>query len=165
MLPNYTGRTLPIQQLRTAIPTTPRWTLKPRSRRSSRISEDPTRTLCSYLVNLIHSVVSVTTPEELGSRVLTSLVLFFRTRHPLDPVSFVQRICQDAANGVEQKHCRFVKRLTPITAIDKATDRGLEEVAQQVLAPHFHGPDRAGKKVRLAFSRMCGVVRVGIVRG
>ena len=46
-----------------------------------------------------------------------------------------------------------MKRLTPITAIDKATDRGLDEVAQQVLAPHFHGPDRAGKKVSgLAFS-------------
>ncbi|KAF2122426.1 hypothetical protein BDV96DRAFT_461051, partial [Lophiotrema nucula] len=76
----------------------------------------------------------------------TQCLLFFRTRQPLDPVSFVRSICQDAADGVEQKRCRFVKRLTPITAIDKATERGLDEVAQQVLAPHFHGPDRAGKK-------------------
>lgn len=63
----------------------------------------------------------------------------------------MQRICQDAADGVEQKRCRFVKRLTPITAIDKATDRGLDEVAQLVLAPYFHGPDRVGQKVRITF--------------
>ena len=80
-------------------------------------------------------------------------MIFFKTRQPVDPVALVLRICQDAAEGVEQTLCRFVKRLTPITAIDKATDRGLDEVAQQVLAPHFHGPDRAGKKVGgLAFS-------------
>ena len=80
-------------------------------------------------------------------------MIFFKTRQPVDPVTLVQRICRDAADGVEQTLCRFVKRLTPITAIDKATDRGLDEVAQQVLAPHFHGPDRAGKKVGgVAFS-------------
>jgi tRNA acetyltransferase TAN1 len=74
-------------------------------------------------------------------------VIFFKTRQPVEPVAFVQKICQDAANGVPQPLCRFVKRLTPITATAKATDKGLDEVAQQVLAPHFHGPDRAGKKV------------------
>jgi tRNA acetyltransferase TAN1 len=74
-------------------------------------------------------------------------VIFFKTRQPVEPVAFVQRICQDAADGVPQPLCRFVKRLTPITATAKATDRGLDEVAQQVLAPHFHGLDRAGKKV------------------
>ena len=78
-------------------------------------------------------------------------VVFFKTRQPVEPVSLIQKICQDAANGVEQKRCRFVKRLTPITAIEKATDRGLDEAAQQVLAPHFHGPDRVGKKVGFLF--------------
>lgn len=74
-------------------------------------------------------------------------VIFFKTRQPVEPVTFVQRICRDAADGVQQPLCRFVKRLTPITATAKATERGLDDVAQQVLAPHFHGPDRAGKKV------------------
>lgn len=77
--------------------------------------------------------------------------MFFKTRQPIEPVSFVQRICQDAADGVEQKHCRFVKRLTPITAMGKATERGLDDVASLVLAPHFHGPDQKGKKVSIAF--------------
>jgi len=79
------------------------------------------------------------------------LVIFFKTRQPVEPVSFVQRICRDAADGVQQPLCRFVKRLTPITATAKATERGLDDVAQQVLAPHFHGLDRAGKKVGYFF--------------
>ena len=42
-----------------------------------------------------------------------------------------------------------MKRITPITAYEKATTQGLEAVAKQVLAPHFHAPDQVGKKVSL----------------
>lgn len=79
-------------------------------------------------------------------------MLFFRTRSPVEPVSFVHKICQDLANGGAIKRCRFVKRLTPITATDKATEKGLEDVARKVLAPHFHGPDQVGKKVSFFLS-------------
>ena len=34
-----------------------------------------------------------------------------------------------------------------MTLIGKATEKGLDEVAKSVLAPHFHGSDRVGKKV------------------
>ena len=74
-------------------------------------------------------------------------VLFFKTRAPVEPISFVRKICEDAANGVEQQRCRFVKRFTPITATDKATEKGIEDVARQVIAPHFHVPDQPAKKV------------------
>lgn len=88
--------------------------------------------------------------HSLSSLALTDQpVIFFKTRQPVEPVGFVQRICQDAVNGVQQPFCRFVKRLTPITATAKATEKGLDEVAQQVLAPHFHGLDRTEKKVGL----------------
>lgn len=79
---------------------------------------------------------------------LNDAVVFFKTRAPVDPVSFVHKICQDTADGVQHKNCRFVKRLTPITGIEKANQKGLETVAEQVLAPHFHGEENAGKKVR-----------------
>lgn len=75
-------------------------------------------------------------------------MVFFKTRAPVDPVSFVHKICQDTADGVQHKNCRFVKRLTPITGIEKANQKGLETVAEQVLAPHFHGEENVGKKVR-----------------
>lgn len=75
-------------------------------------------------------------------------MIFFKTRPPVEPVSFVKAICSDAANGVDQKRSRFVKRLTPMTVIGKATDKGIDDVAGQVVAPHFHGPDRVGRKVR-----------------
>jgi tRNA acetyltransferase TAN1 len=77
-------------------------------------------------------------------------VVFFKTRQPVEPISFVHKIVQDTANGVQHKNCRFVKRLTPITAIEKANLKGLEAVAQKVLAPHFHGSDKKGKKVSLS---------------
>ncbi|KAF2743655.1 hypothetical protein M011DRAFT_374867, partial [Sporormia fimetaria CBS 119925] len=82
----------------------------------------------------------------------TQCLLFFRTRPPVEPVNLVQSICRDAANGVEQKRCRYVKRLTPISMVDKATERGLEETAKSVLAPHFHGPENAGKKFAIRVS-------------
>lgn len=80
-------------------------------------------------------------------------MLFFKTRAPVEPVSFVQKICQDAADGVKQNGCRYVNRLTPISGIEKATEKGLEEVAKRVLAPHFHGPGKEGKKVRSIIMR------------
>ena len=76
-----------------------------------------------------------------------TLVIFFRTRLPIEPVTFVEKICQDAAAGVQLQNCRYVKRLTPITAVEKANAKGLESVAIQVLAPHFHKPGQSGKKV------------------
>ncbi|KAF2658112.1 THUMP domain-containing protein [Lophiostoma macrostomum CBS 122681] len=91
-------------------------------------------------------------PPFTSVRLDTQCLLFFKTRHPIEPVSFVQKICQDAAIGVEQKRCRFVKRLTPITAIEKATEKGLDDVAQLALAPHFHGPDKQGKKFAIRTS-------------
>jgi tRNA acetyltransferase TAN1 len=73
--------------------------------------------------------------------------MFFKTRLPVEPVTFVEKICQDTAAGVQHRNCRYVKRLTPITAIEKANAQGLESVAKQVLAPHFHGTNQAEKKV------------------
>jgi hypothetical protein len=35
-----------------------------------------------------------------------------------------------------------------MTLIGKATEKGLDEVAQKVLAPHFHGENTTTKKVR-----------------
>jgi tRNA acetyltransferase TAN1 len=73
--------------------------------------------------------------------------MFFKTRLPVEPVTFVEKICQDTAAGVQVQNCRYVKRLTPITAIEKATVKGLEAVAKKVLAPYFHGKDQTARKV------------------
>ncbi|KAL8766685.1 MAG: hypothetical protein Q9209_006615 [Squamulea sp. 1 TL-2023] len=65
-------------------------------------------------------------------------VLFFKTREPVKPVSFVHRICSDAMNKTTIKQTRHAKRLTPMSRMGKATEKGLEEVAKAVLAPVFH---------------------------
>jgi len=83
----------------------------------------------------------------------TQCLIFFRTRKPLEPVSFVHRICNDVTDGAQLRNLRYVKRLTPITAYDKATQQGLETVAKLVLAPHFHAPEQGSKKVGSALPR------------
>lgn len=78
--------------------------------------------------------------------------MFFKTQAPIEPVEFVRRICEDAMASSERKTGRFVKRLTPMTLMGKATEKGLEEVSAKVLAPHFHTEGSAGKKASTSTS-------------
>ncbi|KAI9801232.1 MAG: hypothetical protein M1825_003506 [Sarcosagium campestre] len=77
---------------------------------------------------------------------LRGLVLFFKLRKPLDPIRFVQETCRNALAHPREKRSRFVKRLTPMTLMGRATEKGLEQIAKEVLAPHFHQQDGAAKK-------------------
>jgi tRNA acetyltransferase TAN1 len=74
-------------------------------------------------------------------------VIFFKTVAPVEPVSFVHKICEDAMANPMHKRTRTAKRLAPMTLMGKATMEGLEEVAKQVLAPHFHQAPVTPKKV------------------
>ena len=65
-------------------------------------------------------------------------VLFFKTRPPIEPVSFVHTICKEAAKGAMQR-ARFVKKLSPMAMMGKATEDGLAKVADVVLGPVFYG--------------------------
>ena len=65
-------------------------------------------------------------------------VVFFKTIAPVDPVALVKRICEDAMNEPARKRTRFVKRLSPMTLMGRASEESLEKVAREVLAPHFH---------------------------
>ncbi|KAL9047368.1 MAG: hypothetical protein Q9214_000035 [Letrouitia sp. 1 TL-2023] len=73
-------------------------------------------------------------------------VLFFKTRDPVEPVTFVQRLCSDALSNKILRKSRFVKRLKPMSRMGKATEKSLEEVARAVLAPTFHDPGIPPKK-------------------
>lgn len=63
-------------------------------------------------------------------------LLFVRTRAPIEPVSFVKRICEDAKIPGKQR-CRYVNRLIPMTGIGRATEAGLFQIACQVLGETF----------------------------
>ena len=76
-------------------------------------------------------------------------VLFFKVREPVDPVFFVHRICSDALESARTKTSRWIKRLTPMSRMGKATEKGLEEVSKIVLAPAFHSEDATTLKVCL----------------
>ncbi|KAF2769406.1 hypothetical protein EJ03DRAFT_351353 [Teratosphaeria nubilosa] len=67
-----------------------------------------------------------------------SAVVFFKTGSPIEPVSFVKRICEDASKHSALKRTRFVQRLSPMTMIGHATPDSLEKLALEVLAPHFN---------------------------
>ena len=80
-----------------------------------------------------------TTKEALFQSVKVDVqcVLFFKTRPPIEPVSFVHTICKDAAQGATQR-ARFVKRLSPMAMMGKATEDGLAKIADAVLGPVFY---------------------------
>ena len=80
------------------------------------------------------------------------LVVFFKTIAPVEPVSFIKTICEDAMNASRRKRTRWAKRLSPMTLMGRASEEGLEKVATEVLAPHFHRTPFQRRKVSLADS-------------
>lgn len=81
------------------------------------------------------------------SNVKCGPVLFFRTRAPVEPVSFVHKICSDALEPANTQKHRWVRRLTPMSLMGKATDKGLETLSKAVLGPAFHDGESSPKKV------------------
>nr|POE64853.1 uncharacterized protein c25h2.10c [Quercus suber] len=79
-------------------------------------------------------------------RIDVQCVVFFRTVSPVEPVSFVKRVCEDALREPHRKRTRFAKRLSPMTLMGRASAEGLEKVARQVLAPHFHQDEFVARK-------------------
>lgn len=66
-------------------------------------------------------------------------VFFMKTTRPVEPDVLVRRICEDAKNCPDprQRKCRYINRLTPVFDTAKTTERGIERVARNVLAPYF----------------------------
>jgi hypothetical protein len=75
-------------------------------------------------------------------------VLFFKTTLPIDPSSFVLSFVRDLSTHSNRKRPHAVKRLTPIMLIGKATEKGIDDLAEKVLAPYFHRQEEEEKKVR-----------------
>lgn len=86
-------------------------------------------------------------------------VLFMRTRAPVDPLVLTREICKDAAAAKDRSlwRTRFINKLTPITFTDKATEKGLEEVAAKVLADHFQLAEGETEKATSAEEGACSV--------
>jgi tRNA acetyltransferase TAN1 len=74
-------------------------------------------------------------------------VVFFKTVAPVEPVSFVKKVCEDAMNNASHKRTRFTKRLSPVSLMGRASVDGLEKVAAEVLPPHFHQETSQPRKV------------------
>ena len=70
-------------------------------------------------------------------RIDIECVLFVKVRPPIDPVDFVHRICKEVVSKPGTAQTRYINRLTPMTVIGKATDKGLEEVGKTVLGEYF----------------------------
>ncbi|KAK7700466.1 hypothetical protein SLS64_010860 [Diaporthe eres] len=71
-------------------------------------------------------------------RIKEECLLFTKCKPPIEPVEFARRICQDAASsGHGGAKARYLNRLTPLTAIAKASETGLDDAARKALAGHF----------------------------
>ncbi|KAI5293130.1 hypothetical protein KEM52_005812, partial [Ascosphaera acerosa] len=67
-------------------------------------------------------------------------VSFIRLDAPLDPVQIVRDLCSEARAHPERQRSRKIQRMTPATKVAKVLGTGLQALAQEVLAPHFHAP-------------------------
>ena len=103
-------------------------------------SDDDEEDIESSIQKEIDSIANKKGPAKLFKPVYLDLqcVLFFKTIPPVVPVEFVHRICEDARNNPQKRQTRFVNRLTPMTRMGKATEKGLEEVGKVVIGEHFH---------------------------
>ena len=88
--------------------------------------------------------------------------MFFKTTPPVDPVGLVTSLCQRmAAEGGRAPP--FIKRITPITLFGKANEKSIEQLADQVLPPHFgegEGKKVGGTTLEQADPGLCVGVRV-----
>lgn len=66
-------------------------------------------------------------------------VFFMKALSPIEPEKLALQICEDARDcaDIRKRRCRYINRLTPVVASDKATDNGIIRVARKVLAPYF----------------------------
>lgn len=65
-------------------------------------------------------------------------VLFFKTGPLIEPIDFVHRICKEIVATPSVRKMKYVNRLTPMTLIAKATERGLQELGSTILQKHFN---------------------------
>lgn len=65
------------------------------------------------------------------------VVVFFRLKHPIDPITVTEKLCH-AAVEPNFRNTKTISRLTPVTHTAKATMEGVSEAAKAALAPHFH---------------------------
>ncbi|KAH9210106.1 hypothetical protein DL95DRAFT_371394 [Leptodontidium sp. 2 PMI_412] len=65
-------------------------------------------------------------------------VLFFKTNSLIEPIDFVHRICKEIVATPGVRKMKYVNRLTPMTLIAKATEKGLQELGSTVLQKHFN---------------------------
>ena len=109
-------------------------------------SQDDIEASISAEVSAIKSKPEDTNSLFLPIKLDTPCVLFFKTQAPIEPVAFVTKICQDKAAGAALGGCRFVKRLSPMMRMEKATEEGLETACQAVLTEATLGSRDSGIK-------------------
>uniref|UniRef100_L2GI88 Pyruvate decarboxylase n=1 Tax=Colletotrichum fructicola (strain Nara gc5) TaxID=1213859 RepID=L2GI88_COLFN len=66
-------------------------------------------------------------------------VFFMKTRDPVEPVELCRRICRDAGAcpDLKERKTKYINRLTPVSALDKASENGVVRTARKALAPWF----------------------------
>ncbi|KAL2072265.1 hypothetical protein VTL71DRAFT_11608 [Oculimacula yallundae] len=64
-------------------------------------------------------------------------VLFFKTSPRIEPIDFVHRICKEVVANPDVRKMRYINRLTPMTLMARATEKGLQELGSTILQKHF----------------------------
>lgn len=95
--------------------------------------EDQIKKELSELKENKQSKKTLLVPIELGCECM----VFIKTRRPIDPETFVERICSESAES-RIKNTRYTQKLTPVQFSVTPTLEELKKLAARVLGPHFH---------------------------
>ena len=88
-------------------------------------------------------------PINLGCECL----VFIKTRKPIEPESFVEKICKELV-GQSAKNTRYTQKLTPITSSVSPKVEEIKKMAKRVLGPHFHAEqDQSPLKFAISVSK------------
>lgn len=87
-------------------------------------------------------------PIDLGCECL----IFIKTRRPIDPESFVERLCCESLKS-NTKTTRYTQKLTPITYSVSPTIEEVKKLAKRVLKPHFHAESQKPYKFAIQITR------------
>lgn len=84
-------------------------------------------------------------PIDLGCECL----IFIKTRRPVEPATFVERICKESSES-NVKNTRYTQKLSPITfSVSPSLDE-IKKLATKVLEPHFHQDKSTQKAYKFA---------------
>lgn len=90
-------------------------------------------------------------------------IVFCKTRRPIKPAEFVERLCKEASES-QVKSTRFTQKLTPITFSVSASVEELKKLCERVLDPVFKDTEGLKFAIKVSSRNFNTIDRMDIIK-